>query len=58
MFLGSWSSFLTSLDIKRRYCTYRTILSLIVYNSTGLDELALDVRVSKLLTVRRNSRLG
>lgn len=55
MFLGSWSSFLTSLDIKRVHCTYRTVLSLIVYTSTGLYELALDVRVSKLLPIRRDS---
>jgi hypothetical protein len=55
MFLWSWSSFLTSLDIKRGQGTYRTVLSLVVRTSARLNELALNVGVSELLPVRSDS---
>lgn len=51
MLLRSWSSFLTSLDIKRGHWTYRTVLSLVVRAPARLYELALEVGVSEFLTV-------
>jgi len=57
MLLRSWSSFLTSLDIKRGHWTYRTVLSLVVRAPARLYELALEVGVSEFLTVWRDSRL-